>query len=253
MGIDADLVYDRGLLLGAKRDVVLDLREVHRYGADSFGDPDYTSVYGLRPAAWYAKGVRLLGRTVVECTRDVLAAAIGADTAAVVPSASSPSGVVVIDPFAGSCNTLYWICRHLPGCRAIGVELDDGVFELSRRNLSIVGSSIELVHADYLTALAGVEVADDAVVVVFIAPPWGEALSSDGVLDLRRTVPPVSRVVDVVLARFAGSMVCAIQVYETTDGASLSELASRFSWTTLKTYAFNTSGQNHGILLGGRT
>jgi hypothetical protein len=27
------------------------------HGRDSYGDPDYVSVYGLHPADWYAKGV----------------------------------------------------------------------------------------------------------------------------------------------------------------------------------------------------
>jgi hypothetical protein len=42
--------YDRQhLLLGPKRNAVLELWEVHRYGTDSYGDPDYVSVYGRRP------------------------------------------------------------------------------------------------------------------------------------------------------------------------------------------------------------
>ena len=46
-------VYDRQLLLfGVKRDAVLDLWEVERYGLDSFADADYVSVYGMRPADW---------------------------------------------------------------------------------------------------------------------------------------------------------------------------------------------------------
>src|SRR4030095_16171357 len=77
-------MYDRELLLnGARRDAVLELWEVQRYGSDSYGDADYVSVYGLRPADWYGRGVRLLGRTAVECTRDALADAIGKDVARV--------------------------------------------------------------------------------------------------------------------------------------------------------------------------
>ena len=65
--------YDRQLLLeGAKRNAVLDLIEVQRYGIESWGDPDYVCIYGLRPADWYGKGIRILGRTAVECTRDEL-------------------------------------------------------------------------------------------------------------------------------------------------------------------------------------
>lgn len=65
-------VHDRALLLpGAKRNVVLELAEIERYGLDSHRDPDYVSIYGLLPAEWYAKGIRLLGRTAVECAIQV--------------------------------------------------------------------------------------------------------------------------------------------------------------------------------------
>jgi hypothetical protein len=69
------------LLFGARRDAVLDLWEVQRYGVDSFGDIDHVSVYGMRPADWPDRGVRLLGRTAVECTRDVLAEVMSATVA----------------------------------------------------------------------------------------------------------------------------------------------------------------------------
>ena len=54
------VVYDRHLLLdGKKRNAVLELWEVQRYGTDNYGDADYVSVYGMPPADWHAKGVRL--------------------------------------------------------------------------------------------------------------------------------------------------------------------------------------------------
>ena len=50
--------YDRQLLLdGEKRNAILDLTEVQRYGIESWGDPDYVCIYGLRPADWFAKGI----------------------------------------------------------------------------------------------------------------------------------------------------------------------------------------------------
>ena len=55
--------YDRWFLLGEKRNEQLSLPEVRQYGLDSFGDPDYVSIYGLKPGEWYARGVRILGRT----------------------------------------------------------------------------------------------------------------------------------------------------------------------------------------------
>jgi hypothetical protein len=47
---------DRWTLLGEKRNDLLTLPEVERYGGESYGDPDYVSLYGLRPADWYARG-----------------------------------------------------------------------------------------------------------------------------------------------------------------------------------------------------
>jgi hypothetical protein len=82
--------YDRRLLLGPKRDEILTLDEVRLYGQDSFGDPDYVCVYGLRPDEWYARGVRLMGRTAVECTRDPLARRMARDIAAVTGTALNP-------------------------------------------------------------------------------------------------------------------------------------------------------------------
>jgi hypothetical protein len=108
-------LHDRTLLLhGQKRNKVLTLEEVQRYGSDSFSDPDYIRLYGMTPQQWYARGIRLLGRTAVECTRDPLADRIGRDVAAVVASLPPETRCLVVDPFAGSCNTLYWIMRHVP-------------------------------------------------------------------------------------------------------------------------------------------
>jgi 16S rRNA G966 N2-methylase RsmD len=244
--------YDRQLLLdGARRNVVLELWEVQRYGSDSYADADHVSVYGMCPADWYAAGVRLLGRTAVECTRDVLGSAIGKDIAAIAARAPRTSGVLVIDPFAGSGNTLYWILRQMPDARGLGFEIDTTVFELTKRNLAALALPVEILNADYLSGLARMPLATDHLVVAFIAPPWGNALSRTSGLDLRRTTPPVAEIVDAMFDRFRGyPLVCAIQVYETVDPESLLELKRRFDWSTIDLYRLNPAGQNHGVLLG---
>jgi hypothetical protein len=77
-------VYDRALLLhGSKRNEMLTLAEIEKYGLDSFADADYISIYGMPPREWYRHGIRLLGRTAVECTRDTLGDRIGLDVASV--------------------------------------------------------------------------------------------------------------------------------------------------------------------------
>ena len=244
--------YDRQLLLlGPKRNAILELSEVERYGRESYGDPDYVSIYGMRPAEWYAKGIRLLGRTAVECTRDALADAIATDVAGVVRSASA-AGVVVVDPFLGSGNTLYWLLRHLPGARGEGFELDDEVFALTRRNLAILGSDVEVHKRDYRAGLAAIATGE-RLVVTFVAPPWGHALHPTSGLDLRRTEPPIAEVVDDLGARWSSNpLLVAVQVYQRLDEDSLTDLRARFAWSALRFYPLDWPGTNHGILMGTR-
>jgi hypothetical protein len=244
--------HDRDYLLSeSKRNEVLALWEVQRYGSDTFGDPDYVSLYGLRPEEWYARGIRLLARTAVECTRDRLADLIGRDIAESAKAASRVAGSVVVDPFAGSGNTLYWIKRHVSARRGVGFELDDTVFELSRRNLSIVGLDLELLHEGHEAGLTALSIPASELLIVFVAPPWGDALSEVSGLDLRRTEPPVADIVDLIATTFPRhEVLLAVQVHETVDPDSLTDLTSRCAWSSLRTYGIDASGKNHGLLLG---
>jgi hypothetical protein len=65
--------YDREFLLSpAKRNQIIELWEVEKFGRDSFGDPYAVSLYGMRPEEWYSRGVRILARTALEAARDPL-------------------------------------------------------------------------------------------------------------------------------------------------------------------------------------
>jgi hypothetical protein len=250
---DPHRVYDRQLLLnGPKRDTVLDLAEVQRYGVDSYGDADYVSIYGMRPADWHAIGVRLLGRTAVECTRDRLADAIARDIAAIARTGSRAAGTFVIDPFVGSGNTLYWILRHVPGARGLGFELDTTVFRLTIGNFAVLASPLEIQNSDYRIGLMNATLQTDRFLITFIAPPWGDALSTSG-LDLLHTTPPIAEIVEFFFQRFPQNRVlCAIQIYETVEPASMADMQRRFDWSAVRIYSLNAPGQNHGILLGTR-
>jgi hypothetical protein len=254
-GRQAARTHDRSLLLlGAKRNVVLGLDEVERYGVDSFGDEDYVCLYGMRPADWYEKGIRVLGRTAVECTRDVLAEAIAADIAAIAHAAPrDPVQTLILDPFAGSANTLFWILWHLPTAHALGFEADPVVFAQTQRNLALLHSSVELRHVEYPSGLTDVSLAPGQLLVSFLAPPWGEALSSASGLDLRRTGPPVAQIVDTLVGRFEhAQMLCAIQIHETVDMQSLDEVSTQFDWSRVQMYDGGRPGNNHGVLIGTR-
>jgi hypothetical protein len=94
-------------------------------------------------------------------------------------------------------------------------------------------------------------VAEDELLIVFVAPPWGAALDEASRLDLRRTQPPVPLIVDVVARTFSRRKVLlAVQVHESTRSDSIIDVSSRCSWSTLAVYDVNARGQNHGILLG---
>jgi hypothetical protein len=247
----ASPVYDRALLLyGSKRNEMLTLAEIEQYGLDSFADADYVSIYGMPPREWYRHGIRLLGRTAVECTPDALGERIGLDVASV--AARMPSNqLVAIDPFAGSCNTLLWILRHLPNSEGLAFESDPQVFELTQRNLAALDLRIELVHGDYVRLLAERRVPEDRGIVAFIAPPWGTALDEVQGLDLRRTTPPISEVIEQIARQFPKqNILFATHVYEKVDAPSLTHLQTRLEWTELRIYDINEKGPNHGILLG---
>src|SRR5258708_26758662 len=107
----------------------------------------------MAPTVWYGRGIQLLGRTAVECTRDSLASRIGADIANIAAKLSQAAHFTVIDPFAGSCNTLYWILRHVPHSPGMACEFDRHVYELTKRNIPRLGRTIDLQHGDYQSLL----------------------------------------------------------------------------------------------------
>lgn len=129
--------YDRAFLLGeGKRNQVMQLWEVQKFGIDSFSDPEYVCIYGMPPTEWYRRGVRLLARTTLEAVRDKLGDMIGNDVERVIQNTPLTTTFAVIDPFAGSCNGLYWILRHVRNSKGLGFEIDKTIFEMTQRNIS---------------------------------------------------------------------------------------------------------------------
>ena len=113
---DVDRKYDRDFLLSAeKRNQLVELWEVEMYGRDCFNDPDHVHLYGMAPKDWCGRGVRVLARTCLEAVKDPLGNKIGSDIAEVVMQMAGSRPIGVVDPFAGSCNGLFVIVRHLPG------------------------------------------------------------------------------------------------------------------------------------------
>ena len=249
---DSKPVYNRALLLhGPMRNKVLTLEEVRQYGIDSFSDPDYVRIYGTAPTTWYGQGIRLLGRTAVECTRDALGNRIGRDIASIAATLPKTTHFTVIDPFAGSCNTLYWILRYVPNSQGMACELDSWVYELTKRNIAGLDRTIDLQHGDYQSLLADRHLPPDHVLIFFIAPPWGTALDEVAGLDLRRTTPPVTDIIGYITRTYPSQRVLlTTQVYEKLNPTSLRDVQALLDWSELRVYDLNDAGKNHGILLG---
>jgi hypothetical protein len=173
---DANRKYDRDFLLSPeKRNELVELWEVEKYGRDCFNDSNHVHLYGMPPKKWYERGIRILARTCLEAVKDPLGNKIGKDIAEVVARGSDKRPIGVIDPFAGSCNGLYAILRHLPTARGIGFEVERIIFDLTTHNIAHLNAPIELVQGTYKDLIAAKKHPADHRVVVFLGPPWGNA------------------------------------------------------------------------------
>jgi hypothetical protein len=251
---DVDQKYDRDFLLSAgKRNQVVELWEVEKYGRDCFNDANHVHLYGMAPKDWYERGVRILARTCLEAVKDPLGNKIGSDIAKVVAPVSGSRPVGVVDPFAGSCNGLYAILRHLPGAKGIGFELEPAVFDLTTRNIAQLNAPIELVRGSYKDLVASHRHPADHLIVVFLGPPWGDALRPDTGLHLDRTKPPILEIVHNFEQVYGGQPVLYVtEVHEVNEPNALKAVEAAFDWSHLRIYDVNVPGLQHGILLGTR-
>jgi hypothetical protein len=248
----SDRKYDRDFLLSSeKRNQLIELWEVEKYGNDCFKDPDHVHLYGMAPKDWYARGVRILARTCLEAVKDPLGNKIGSDIAEVVGRASGHRGIGVVDPFAGSCNGLYAMLRHLPGAKGIGFEVEPAVFDLTTRNIARLNAPIELVHGSYKDLVGARKHPEDHLVVVILGPPWGDALHPVTGLHLDRTNPPILEIVrDFEQVYGSQPMLYVTEVHEVNEPTALKAVEAAFDWSDLRIYDVNAPGLQHGILLG---
>ena len=246
--------YDRDFLLSQeKRNQLVELWEIEKYGRDSFSDPNHVHLYGMPPREWYERGVRILARTCLEAVKDPLGNKIGSDIAEVVSAARADGAIGVVDPFAGSCNGLYAILRHVPGARGIGFEVEPTVFDLTSRNIAHLKAPIELVRGSYKDLVGSWKHPADHLVVVFLGPPWGDALQPDTGLHLDRTNPPILEIVhDFEQVYGEQPVLYVIEVHEVNEPKALKAVEAAFDWSDLRIYDVNVPGLQHGVLLGTR-
>ena len=198
-------------------------------------------------------GCRILARTCLEAVKDPLGKKIARDIAEVVLPALGSRAVGIVDPFAGSCNALYAILQQLPGAKGIGFEVEPAVFDLTTQNIAHLGAPIELVNGNYKDLVRSRRHPGDHLIVVFLAPPWADALRPDTGLHLDRTKPPILEIVhDFEQVYGAQPVLYVTEVHEVNEPKALKAVEAAFDWSDLRIYDVNAPGLQHGILLGTR-
>jgi hypothetical protein len=82
------------------RDTQLSLDQIVEVGQAMYGKPDGLSRYGQSPAEYFRLGVRLLGRTAIECCVDERARVLADEAYRVTHSLFPDRRPIVIDLFA---------------------------------------------------------------------------------------------------------------------------------------------------------
>ena len=86
------------------------------------------------------------------------------------------------------------------------------MFDLTSRNIAHLDPSVALNKGDFLAGLASHELAPGHALVMFVVPPWGTALDESEGLDLSRTEPPITQIIEQVSRRYAGSTTLTLRV-----------------------------------------
>ncbi len=190
----------------------LTLGDVRRAGWELAGNPNDLRLFGMVPLAWHCLGIRIRGRTAVELTRDGHAEFLGRSVA----NTLAKIGVRVsdvIDPFVGSGNLLFHVARATKATRAIGLDNSGDVMNLIRRNfarLRVFGrlriDDLQLHQGNWTECDAYIE---DRPTLFIVDPRWGDAFDARG-LDLRKTVPPITEVLESLLKKVTATPMFAM-------------------------------------------
>jgi hypothetical protein len=215
--------------LYSHRDSELSLDQILEAGHAMYGDPHAIRLYGRSPLDYFPLGIRLMGRTVIECCIDDRAQFLAEEAYRATHCLFPGERPIVVDLFAGSCNLLFHVARRLNAIVALGFEKDDGVFALTRRNLSVADVPVNIYHGDYAEHLPKLFHHDGAPLVFIVSPPWGQGFNYRVGLDLCRTEPPVNSVIDQIRKVFPQrSHMVMIQTHYKTVSSSVQKVSAGF-------------------------
>ncbi|MFF4590708.1 RsmD family RNA methyltransferase [Streptomyces sp. NPDC001388] len=213
----------RDRLLGDLRTTTLSGEQLCEAGRLIYGRPEGLSLYGVPAPEMESAGIRLLGRTTIECCVDEYATAVADVIAAYHATLSGDHKPLLMDLFCGSGNFSHPLATRL-GTTAYAAELDPEVHAATAHNLKQVGAPTELFLGDYRDLL-GKHPARGHRDTFFVEPPWGPAFTPEG-LDLTRTSPPVPEILDDI-SRARDGIPCLV-VIKTNDQIAHDSLARSF-------------------------
>ena len=241
----------RSELLGEKRSVVLSLEELWRVGEEFYEDPEGLELYGMRPRDFFELGVRITGRTAIECSNDIRAVGQAQAVREVLSREFAGRSVSAVDPFTGSGNSLYHLARITNAVTVIGFELDEKIHELTRKNFDKLGFRALFERGSYQDLLRPGILPDENPCVVLVSPPWGAGFSYVDGLDLQRTDPPVGEILSFVRERLPHhELIFVIQSHERTVAESVAAItAGRTVYAQGVIHASERPGRNQGYII----
>lgn len=217
----------RSDLFGPARTRLLTGEELCEAGRLIHGRPEGFSLYGIPAQDMEAKGLRVLGRTVIECAVDAHASAAADAVAELRAELPAAREALIVDLFCGSGNVGHHLGLRL-GHAGYAAELDPFVHAATRHNLDRIGSTIDLRLTDYRDLLADLAPCGPRDTYV-VEPPWGPAFTAAG-LDLGRTSPPIADILADIRRARAGEP-CVV-VIKTNDRIAHDSLAAAFAGAT---------------------
>jgi cytochrome P450/predicted RNA methylase len=232
-----------------KRSKILTGDEICDASQRLYGDPDHLRIYGMTPREFTDRGVRLFGRTAVECTTDPHATAI-AQAVSDQADELCLGQWSVVDLFAGSGNLLYHLAALTGADPALGFERDPAIFGLTRANLERRASRARLHSGAFQDCLRPELVPHDRACVVCLHPPWGDGFSFTDGLDLRKTDPPTPDILRAVRQCLPGyRLVFVHHIHEQTVEASVAAVTRGYQIHARGVTRGSPPGMNTGYVI----
>jgi hypothetical protein len=110
---------------------------------------------------------------------------------------------------------------------------------------------IELIQGDYRQLVRERPFPADHHLVVLLGPPWGDALTASGGLDLGRTHPPVGEIVDDFEGVYSKNPILyVVEAHEHLVPESLATLRRKFTASDLQVYDIVAPHGRRAMLFG---